>query len=50
MTAKINEPKTLVKHMSCECQCQFDDRKQNSNQKRNNNSVSVSEKVLLGIQ
>ena len=27
MTAKINEPKTLVKHMSCECQCQFDDRK-----------------------
>ena len=32
MITKINEPKTLTKHISCECKCNFDGRKYNSNQ------------------
>ena len=33
---KINELKTLAKHISCKCKCKFDGRKCNSNQKWNN--------------
>ena len=33
---RINESKTLTKHISCECKCKFDGRKCNSNQKWNN--------------
>ena len=36
MTTRINESKTLKKHLSCECKCKFDGRKCNSNQKWNN--------------
>ena len=37
MITRINETKTLTKHISCECKCIFDGRKCNSNQKWNNN-------------
>ena len=33
---KINEPKTLVKHISCNCKCKFDSTTCNSNQTWNN--------------
>ena len=32
MTARINESKTLPKHIPCKCKCKFDGRKCNSNQ------------------
>ena len=32
MIARINELKTLAKHISCECKCRFDERKCNSDQ------------------
>ena len=32
---KINEFKTLTKHISCGCRCNFDGTKSNSNQKWN---------------
>ena len=35
MTTRINESKTLPKHISCKCQCKFHDRKCNLNQKWN---------------
>ena len=34
----LNEPKTLIKHISCKCKCHFDGREFNSNQKKNNNT------------
>ena len=37
MTSRINESKTLTKHVSYKCRCKFDGRKLNSNQKWNNN-------------
>ena len=27
MITRINEPKTLTKHISCKCKCKFDGRK-----------------------
>ena len=33
MITKTNEPKTLIKDISCGCKCKFNDRKCNSNQK-----------------
>ena len=36
MITRINESKTLTKHISCGCICKFDDKKCNSNQKWNN--------------
>ena len=33
---RINELKTLTKHISCKCKCKFDERKCNSNQWWNN--------------
>ena len=33
---RINESKTLTKHISCECKCKFDGRKCNSDQQCNN--------------
>ena len=32
MITKINESKTLTKHILCECECKLDGRKCNSNQ------------------
>ena len=32
MITRINESKTLTKHMSCECKCKLDGTKCNSNQ------------------
>ena len=37
MITRINESKTLPKHISCECKCKFDGTKCNSNQWWNNN-------------
>ena len=36
MTKRINETKTLVKHISCDCQCKSDSTTCNSNKKWNN--------------
>ena len=36
MITRINESKTLTKHMSCECKCKLDGTKCNSNQQWNN--------------
>ena len=33
---RINQSKTLTKHISCKCKCRFDRRKYNSNQWKNN--------------
>ena len=33
MIARINEVKTLLKHISCDCKCKFDSTTCNSNQK-----------------
>ena len=35
---KINESKTLIKHISCNCKRKFHDRKRNSNQEWSNKS------------
>ena len=35
MITKINESKTLTKHISCDCNCEFDGKAFNSNQKWN---------------
>ena len=35
MIARINESRTLTKHISCKCNCKFDGRKFNSNQNWN---------------
>ena len=32
MITRINESKTLTKHISCQCKCRFDGRKYNSDQ------------------
>ena len=37
MIIRINESKTLTKHVSCECKCKFDGRNCNSDQWSNNN-------------
>ena len=47
---KINESKTLTKHISCECQYKFDGRKFNSNQKRYNNKCRCMCKNLKNHQ
>ena len=36
MITRINEPKTLTKHISCECKCKFHEGKCKSNQLLNN--------------
>ena len=33
MITRINEAKTLTKHMLCDCKCKFSGRKYNLNQK-----------------
>ena len=33
MIIKINESKTIAKHILCDCKCKFDSKKFNSNQK-----------------
>ena len=33
---RINEPKTLIKHISCDCKCKFNSTTCNSNQRWNN--------------
>ena len=56
MISRINELKTLTKHISCECKYKFDVRKCNSNQKWNKLNVNVSieniiyvKKIIFGI-
>ena len=56
MISRINELKTLTKHISCECKYKFDGRKCNSNQKWNKINVNVSieniiyvKKIIFGI-
>ena len=36
MITKVNESKSLIKHVSCKCKSKFDSKKYNSNQKWNN--------------
>ena len=38
---RINESKTLTKHISCKCKCKFDGTKCNSNQKRKKQQISI---------
>ena len=56
MITRINESKTLTKHISCEYICKFDDKKCNSNQKWNNDKFRcqckkhhICEKSRFGI-
>ena len=42
---RINEPKTLIKHIWCDCKCKFYGRKYNSNKKWNKISADVSVKI-----
>ena len=49
MITKINESKTLTKHISCEYKCKFDGRKCNLNQKWKNENFDVSVKILTTI-
>ena len=44
--ARINESKTLIKHLSSECKCGFDCRKCNSNQKWTNDKCRCECKSL----
>ena len=46
MIARINESKTLSKHISFECKCKFDGRKCNSSHKRNNDKRRFERKNL----
>ena len=46
MITKINESKTLTKHISCECECKFDGRKCNSDQWWNNDKCRCECKKL----
>ena len=41
---RINDSKSLTKHISCNCKCKFDGRKCNSNQKWNNNKCQCESK------
>ena len=42
MITKINEVKTLVKHISCDCKCKFNSATRNTNQKWNNGTCQCS--------
>ena len=44
MITKLNEAKTLVKHISCNCKCKFDSTTCNSNQKRNSDKSQCERK------
>ena len=46
MVTRINELKTLTKHISCECKCKFDGTKCNSNQWWNNDKCRCECKQL----
>ena len=46
MITRINEPKTLTKHISCKCKGKFDGRKYNSDQKWNNEKCWCERKNL----
>ena len=46
MIPRINEPKTLTKHIPRECKCKFDRTKCNSNQKWNNDKCQCGYKNL----
>ena len=42
---RINEPKSLTKHILCECKCKFDGNKCNSNQNWNNDKCRCECKI-----
>ena len=46
MITRINEVKTLEKHISCDCKCKFDSRRCNSNQKCECKKYRMCEKRL----
>ena len=57
MFTRINESKTLTKHISCEFKCRFDGRKCKSDQWWNNDkcqckckNVMYVKKIMFGIQ
>ena len=47
MITRINESKTLTKHISCECKCKFDGRKCNLDQWWNNVDVIVKNAMYV---
>ena len=47
MIAKIDEVKTLVKHISYDCKCKLDSKKCNSNQKLNNDKCQCKYRKYL---
>ena len=49
MIARINESKTLLKHISCECKCKFHGRKCNSDQWWNNDKCRIILGILLHV-
>ena len=56
MITRINELKTLTKHISWECKCKFDGRNFNSDQWWNNDKYwyeckkrHVCEKIIFGV-
>ena len=50
MITKINETKTLIKHISCNYKFKFDNTTCNLNQKWNNKHVNVSIKNIVNAQ
>ena len=44
LITRINESKTLTKHISCECKCEFDETKCNLNQSWNNDKCQCERK------
>ena len=50
MIRRINESKTLTKHISCECNCKLDSRKDNSNKKWNNDECQGERKNIIYVK
>ena len=50
MITRINESKTLTRHISCECKCKFDGRKCSSNQWWNNNNIDANAKNIIYVE
>ena len=46
MITKINEERTLTKHISCGCECKFDGTKCNSSQKWSNDKCRCKKQYL----
>ena len=47
MITRINEDKTLIKHISCGCKCKFNSTTCNSNKKCNNDTCQRDLKIFI---